>query len=108
MQYVEDWKGILQKFAEYNPSYILLADLPAGKIPTYATVQNHYEAKIPYWFFNVDEVIETMSIEDYKLILKTKCIDKRLGIEQSLLQDNFPKEYRVGDTCNLLFVRKEI
>jgi putative methyltransferase (TIGR04325 family) len=108
MQYVEDWKGIFKKFAKYNPAFIILADLPAGKNPTYATVQNSYGAKIPYWFFNIDEVFNAMDCAGYKLIFKSKFVDKRLGIEQPLPQDNFPPEYRVGDTCNLLFSRKEI
>jgi putative methyltransferase (TIGR04325 family) len=107
LQYIEDWKGLFKSWAAYEPVYILIADLPAGKIPTYATVQNYYESKIPYWFFNIDEIIEAMNAAGYSLIFKSAFNDKRLGIEQPMPQDNFPKEYRLGETCNLLFIRME-
>jgi putative methyltransferase (TIGR04325 family) len=108
IQYVEDWKELLTAFAKYNPEYILLADVPAGNIPTYATIQNYYESKIPYWFFNINDIIKAMSSFSYTLSFKSICKDIRLGKDQPLPQDNFPKEYRVGDTCNLLFSRNDL
>jgi putative methyltransferase (TIGR04325 family) len=105
IQYVEDWKQLLRDFAKYNAEYILFADLPAGKIPTYATVQNYYESKIPYWFFNTNDIIDTMNTIDYTLLFKSAYIEKRLGKKQPLPQDNFPAEYRAGDSCNMLFIR---
>jgi putative methyltransferase (TIGR04325 family) len=108
IQYIEDWKGLLGEFAKYNPEYILLADVPAGDIPTYATVQNYYESKIPYWFFNINDIINAMSAAGFALTFKSVCIDERLGKRQPLPQDNFPAEYRVGDSCNLLFYRGNI
>jgi len=105
IQYIEDWKGLLAEFSKYNSGYILLADVPAGNIPTYATVQNYYEAKIPYWFFNINDIINAMSAVGYGLVFKSIFIDQRLGKCQPLPQDNFPPEYRVGDSCNLLFCR---
>jgi len=108
IQYIEDWRGLMKEFAIYKPGYILLADVPAGKIPTYASVQNYYGSKIPYWFFNTNDIIDTMASAGYTLMFESVCIDKRLGKEQPLPQDNFPQEYRVGDACNLLFVRENI
>ncbi|HBG27359.1 MAG: hypothetical protein A2Y10_18830 [Planctomycetes bacterium GWF2_41_51] len=105
IQYVEDWKGLLADFAKYNPNYILLADVPAGNIPTYATVQNYYESKIPYWFFNINDIISVMDSAGFVLLFSSVFTDKRLGKEQSLPQDNFPAKYRVGNSRNLLFVR---
>ncbi|OQA03886.1 MAG: hypothetical protein BWY69_00192 [Planctomycetes bacterium ADurb.Bin401] len=106
IQYIEDWKGLLTGFTKYNPKYILLADVPAGNIPTYATVQNYYESKIPYWFFNINEIIDCMDSAGYGLLFKSVCSEKRLGKYQPLPQDNFPLEYRAGESRNLLFVRK--
>jgi len=73
--------------------YILLADVPAGKMPTYATVQNYYGSKIPHWFFNLNEMINAMAAIKYKLLFKSAYIGKRLGIEQPMPQDNFPELY---------------
>jgi len=107
IQYIEDWKGLLREITKYDPQYILLADLPAGDISTYATVQNHYESKIPHWFFNVTEVIETMTSIDFSLLFKSSYDGTYLGKEQPMPQDNFSDEYQVGKSCNLLFSRKE-
>lgn len=107
IQYIEDWKGLLTGFTKYNPKYILLADVPAGNIPTYATVQNYYESKIPYWFFNMNEIIDCMDSAGYGLLFKSVCIEKRSGKYQPLPQDNFPADYRAGESRNLLFVRKK-
>lgn len=107
IQYVEDWKGLLKGLTKYDPQYILLADLPAGDIPTYATVQNYYESRIPHWFFNVTEVIETMTSIDFSLLFKSSYDGTYLGKKQPMPQDNFPDKYRVGRSCNLLFSRKD-
>ncbi len=107
LQYIEDWKGLLYDIAAYNPQYILLVDVPAGDIPTYATVQNYYESKIPYWFFNVNDIISTMSSTNYTLLFNSSYAGTYLGKQQPMPQDNFPEEYRVGKSCNLLFNRKE-
>jgi putative methyltransferase (TIGR04325 family) len=106
LQYIENWQGLIKNLAEYKPQFILLADLPAGNIPTYATVQNYYGAKIPYWFFNINDIISTVSAAGFSLVFKSVCMDERLGKRQPLPQDNFPPEYRLGDSCNLLFGRK--
>jgi hypothetical protein len=47
-----------------------------------------------------------MNAINYTLLFQSVFIDERLGMEQPIPQDNFPKEYRVGDTCNLLFIRE--
>ena len=107
IQYIEDWKAFLKEIAKYDSRYILLADLPAGEIPTYATVQNYYESKIPYWFFNINEVIDTMASMNLNLLFKSSYDGTYLGKEQPMPQDNFPAEYQVGKSCNLLFNRKQ-
>lgn len=107
IQYVEDWKGLLKELTKYDPQYILLADLPAGEIPTYASSQNYYESKIPHRFFNVTEVIDTVLSMNLNLLFKSSYDGTYLGVEQPMPQDNFPVEYQVGKSCNLLFSRKE-
>jgi len=107
IQYVEDWKSLLKELMKYDPRYILIADLPGGDIPTYATSQNYYESKIPHWFFSVTEVIDTMLSMNLNLLFHSSYDGTYLGVEQPMPQDNFPPEYQVGKSCNLLFSRKE-
>jgi putative methyltransferase (TIGR04325 family) len=106
IQYIEDWKGLIKEFTKYKPEYILFADVPAGQIPTYATLQNYYGSKMPHWFFNIDEFVNALYSVNYDLLFKSAFIGPRLGIIQPMPQDNFPQEYRLGETCNLLFVRR--
>ncbi len=105
LHYIENWKELIIKLADYQPEYFVFVDLPAGDIPTYVTAQNYYESKIPVWFFNVNEVINVMSSVDFKLLFKSLFIATILGKEQEIPQDNFPKEYRLRNSCNLLFSR---
>lgn len=107
IQYVADWKGLLKEIAGYDSQYLLLIDLPAGDIPTYATAQNSYESKIPHWFFNVAEVIETVASTGFTLQFKSSYDGTYLGKEQPMPQQNFPADYQVGKSCNLLFNRTE-
>ena len=105
LQYIEDWKVMLRKLSNYAPDYMLLEDLYAGDIPTYSTAQYYYGSLIPCWFFNINEIIEQMKSLEYKLQFKSTFVAKILGIEQESPQKNFPKKYRLGHACNLLFVR---
>jgi len=106
LQYIEDWKGMLNTLARYKSQYFLLSDLPAGNIPTYVTVQNYYDSKIPVWFFNVSEIIDTLTDLNYQLILKVPYISNILGLEQPYPQENLEKKYRIGYPLILLFKMK--
>ena len=107
LQYIENWKGLLEKLAGLKPKYFLFDDLPAGDIPTFATVQNYYGSKIPYWFFNIGEIIELLELLGYKLIFKSSFVATILGREQDLPQHNFLLKYRLGKSCSLLFTKDE-
>jgi putative methyltransferase (TIGR04325 family) len=99
LQYIEDYVGLLNRLCTYEPKYFLFVRLSAGDIPTYATAQKNMPGEpIPYWFLNVDELIEIMLQNKYFLIFKS-------ALEQEYNQDNFPEEYRLGRTANLLFAR---
>lgn len=41
LQYVEDWKGLLEALALYQPESYMFTNLSAGSITTYATTQNY-------------------------------------------------------------------
>ena len=106
LHYMEDWKGLLSRLCAYGPRYVLLSDLPAGDIPTYATAQNYYGSKIPVWFFNIEDILTEMDRNGFKLIFKSACIAAILGREQEMPQENFEEDYRVGYTCNLVFLKE--
>ncbi len=105
LQYVEEWKEVLGRLAGYNAEYFLFTNLSAGDIPTYATTQQYYESRIPYWFFNLDEVVTAVTKLGYSLQFKSTYIHRILGEEQEFPQDNFPENLRLGNSCNLLFRR---
>jgi len=108
MQYVRDWKGMLARFAAYEPSYILFSDLMAGDIPTFATVQNYYGSAIPCWWFNAGELIDVMSSLHFTMILRAPFLTKYLGVEGPLPTQNFPPECRLEHTCHMLFSREPV
>ncbi len=108
LQYIEDWKDLINSLAEYRPQYFLFTDLIAGDIPTYVTAQNYYKSKIPCWFFNINDIIKIMSSVNFKLLFKSSYTGNFLGKEQEMPQDNFPEEYRLRNSCNLLFSRGDI
>lgn len=105
LQYIEDWKGLVKTLCEkYNTSYFVFNDLPAGDIKnTFATYQNYYESKIPYWFFKIDDVVELLAESGYQLLHKANFAASILGNQERVPQDNFPKEYQIGYAKNLIF-----
>jgi len=108
LQYIEGWRALLERLARYRPDYFLFTDLIAGDIPTYITAQNYYSSKIPYWFFNIHEVIEALASIHYRLLFKSTYVNTYLGVEQKCPQENFPEELRLGDTSALLFGSKAV
>jgi putative methyltransferase (TIGR04325 family) len=106
LQYIEDWKGILKTLCCLQPDYLMLTNIPAGDIPTYATAQNYYDTTIASWFFNAQESIDSVIMYDFDLSFKSTYITKIMGVEQPYPQDNFPERYRVGYPCSMLFKRK--
>jgi putative methyltransferase (TIGR04325 family) len=99
MQYIEDYKWLIDKLTDYNPVYFLYDALPAGNIPTYATAQRNVKGSvIPCWFLNLDEILDAMATRGYVLIFK--------GVsEQKHDQSNFPEEYRQESRTCLLFAK---
>jgi putative methyltransferase (TIGR04325 family) len=106
LQYIEKWRGALARLCGYIPRYFLFTDLPAGDIPTYASTQRYYHSVIPVWFFNVNEIIEAMFEEGFKLIFKCTYIAKTLDVEQPCPQENFEDKYKLGHACILLFAKE--
>lgn len=97
LQYVDDYGGLLRDLCALRAPYFLLANLSAADIPTYATAQRVYgDMVVPYWFLNLDEVVNIFSEQSYRLLWAG-------SVQRTYDQSNFPPEYRMGQTCNLLF-----
>ena len=106
LQYIDDWKGLLLKFASYQPKYILLSDVFAGSIPTFVTLQNYYGSKIKHWFFNLNEFISYFNSIGYNLNMKSYVNSRRLESDDILPMQNFPESHQLEQTLHLLFSRK--
>ncbi len=105
IQYIEDWKGLLKKFAALDPEYMLLSDVFAGKIAPFVTLQNYYESRIPHWFFNIDEFLGECDKLGYQLIMKSYATSRRLDAVDTLPMENFPKGMRLQQSLHLLLRR---
>lgn len=99
LQYVEDYREVLEKLAFYESNFFIFLRLSAGDIPTYATSQvNMPDLSIPYWFTNFNEIRTIMSSYGYTLVHKSQP-------DRIYNQDNFPKSYRMGRAINTFFKR---
>lgn len=106
LQYIEQRQDQLSVLCQFNPEYILMANIPAGDIRKFATAQNYYGSTIGCWFFNVEELSSTMLQNNYGLIFKSSYFTKLYGVEQPYPLENFKEEYRVKYPCMLLFQKQ--
>jgi putative methyltransferase (TIGR04325 family) len=99
LQYVDDYPALLTSLIAYRPRYVLMVDLPAGDIPTFATGQvNVRGSVIPSWFFNAREIIALVESAGYRVTFKALSAQRfDLG--------NFPVSHRLSHSCHLLFAR---
>jgi putative methyltransferase (TIGR04325 family) len=97
LQYVDDYRAVLEELCAFQASYFMMPRLPAGDFPTYANVQMNLEdGVVACWFINIGELIGIMKSCGYRLLSKS--------IETQFYdQSNLPAEYRMHYACNLLF-----
>lgn len=102
LQYVNDYQTLIQKFAKFSPKYIFFTDNFMGEVETFATTQvNMKNRQIANWIFKLSEIIDLMAKNGYKKIYMTKNHQPFHNF------DNFSDEYKIDDSCNLLFSRSE-
>jgi putative methyltransferase (TIGR04325 family) len=105
LQYVDDWQGLLKTFTEFRPYYIVLSDVLAGDNPSFVTVQRYYGRRIAVRFLNKLELTRYMEEIGYKLVLCQQYVAKPNVDGKPLSMANFPQNYRIDFTTNLLFKR---
>jgi putative methyltransferase (TIGR04325 family) len=103
IQYIEDWKMIVKRFCSFKAEHILMSDVFAGNFNTFVTLQNYYNNKIPHWFFNFEEFIETFNQNGYTLTMRTYVSAKRLNYDDELPMSNFEENFRLKYTSHMLF-----
>jgi putative methyltransferase (TIGR04325 family) len=108
LQYVVNWRETIIKFAKTNSDFIFLSDTFVGNIPTFVSLQNYYNSKIPHWFINFRELNELFKNYGYKLISKKKTILTRLNFKKKIPMQNFKKKYKLTNTINLLYKKNDI
>ena len=108
LQYIENWKGILEKSFLYRPKYLLFSDLLAGDIETFVTKQLMFESILPYQFLNITEFISFIEDNNFDLRFRTNYEVKIQGAFQSLPTEHFPKNKRLRNSSNLLFINSNI
>lgn len=106
LQYIEHWQDLIEKFAFLNPEYILLSDVFAGAISSFVTLQNYYGSRIPHWFLNLQELLDTFEKHRYRLLMKSYATSRRLNVDDTLPMDNFPEIFRLPQSLHLLLKRK--
>jgi putative methyltransferase (TIGR04325 family) len=105
-QYIEHWQNLVAKFAALKPDYVLLSDVFAGSIKSYATLQNYYESRIPHWFLNLNELLNTFDNYGYRLVMKSYATSRRLDVDDTLPMANFPEDLRLAQSLHLLLQKK--
>ena len=98
LQYLPDYKTVLLSVIHKQPKYFLITDNFMGKHPTFATVQvNMPGRRMAYWIFQMEEIVLLFRNNGYELVYKS------MNYQPFHHFNNFPEEYRVKDSCNLLF-----
>lgn len=106
IQYSADWAGQIETLVASGPDYLVFDDLPAGDIPSFVSLQNYYGKKIPHWFFDIREFIETVTrVTGYRLCYKSRYIGTFLGRPGPFPMNNFPERCRIDHAYNIAFVR---
>jgi len=97
LQYIGDYKGVLDKLTASKPKWVLFTKLPAGDNATFATAQVNLPGKtLASWLFNAGEIISIMDRLNYKLIF-------RGAVDGEINQGKVEPRYRLRQFCNLLF-----
>jgi putative methyltransferase (TIGR04325 family) len=104
LQYNLEWKIFLKKILKKEPKMIILNNLTAGNFSTYTTIQNFYNKKMPYIFFNEKKIIKIF--KNYKVI-KYLFINKILWKYQRYPQENFKRKERLGYPKTYIFIKKK-
>ena len=106
LQYVYDWQNFLKKINNNDHKFIIINNVPAGKIKGYITNQKFYGKYIKNIFFSSNQICKCLS--NFKLIFDSLFLNKINGVYGSYPQDNFKKSDRIDYPKTLIFKNKSI
>jgi putative methyltransferase (TIGR04325 family) len=101
LQYLNDFREGLRKFAAYQPEAILLCHHPVHFGKSFVRCQSNMGAslQVPQWVFGFDDLTEAMLAHGYHLGFR-----EWTTAEYNV--DNYEDDYKAGRTANLMFVRR--
>jgi putative methyltransferase (TIGR04325 family) len=105
LHYVDDWKGLLDRFALLQPAYILFADLPAADNQSFVTTQMYYGQRIPVHFWNLDEFVSCIRDRGYELVLRSRYRGYYIERDADLPTAHFDPDHRLAYVVQLIFRR---
>ena len=103
LQYIDEWMNVVKKMTASNPEFLLIDDLPAGKVDDFITLQNYYECRIPHRFFNLNSAIRQIELCGYSLVYRERYFGEVLGSCSPWPMNNFDVNHRIDYSCSLLF-----
>ncbi|MEJ2374186.1 MAG: methyltransferase, TIGR04325 family [Pseudolabrys sp.] len=106
-QYVDDWRGLLKRFATLTPKYIVFGNLLAGEIEPCVTFQNYWGHKIPVRFHNYQAVTLALAELGYHVVFDAFHEQTILGQRQPLPLSHFPEKHRLVYGRNMILKRDE-
>ncbi len=100
LQYNLNWRDFLIKVSLKKPQYIILNNLTAGKFKTYVTEQKFYKDKLPYIFFNENEIKKIFKkYKPYQYLYLNKINNEY----KEYPQKNFKKKDRLRYPKTIIF-----
>jgi len=103
LQYVSNYSELILSIINKSPTYFFITDNFMGDHSTFATTQvNMAGRRMAYWIFQLKEIVLLFEQNGYCLIYKSTNYQPFHNF------DNFPEEYQVKDSCNLLFKRTNV
>jgi putative methyltransferase (TIGR04325 family) len=105
LQYIEDWRGLIDSMTRLQAPFLLFSDLFAGPIRSFVTLQTYYDSRIPHWFLSQDEFQTEITRHGYAPILRCDCEARVVTDDGPLPMEHFPEDHRILRSLHLLFVR---
>jgi putative methyltransferase (TIGR04325 family) len=105
LHYVDDWTGMLARFAATEAGCLLFVDLPAADNASFVTTQHFYGDRIPVHFWNLGDFIAQVEALGYRLALKARYRTSLMGAAGRPPTQHFPPPHRLDYFAQLLFLR---
>lgn len=103
LQYIADYKGLLDSLISYNPSCLILTRLLSGDIETFVTSQKILGKRSPCQIINYDDLICAVSAHGYDLIFRSPEVQENL---EGRYDKSVPKSLQIPYPLNLIFMKR--